>query len=376
MKNSVNESQKKALLVATVAAVIAGFLLLNVYLMLVIFSAIVVILFNPVYKWLLSKKFSKSSAATITTLTSLLVVIIPVIIVGAISLVQIDRLVSSISTGSYNLDSDSVNKVIDKANDTFEEIGVSLRVSTDGIAEAVSKGAQQFGKILLEGLFNSITGFFAFLTASIIYLYVFISMLTKQDKIIDTIKKMNPLGEDISDLYMKRISAMTKATVRGQLIIAVLQGTASAAGLTLAGIDGLFFFFCILLTLMSIIPLGAGILTIPIGVIMIATGNFWQGVLVIANHLLIVTNIDNILRPQLVPKEAKLDPALMILAVFSGLSVFGFIGIVLGPVIMIIILTTIQMYLEVFKDTDSIHPDKPDKKPGLIKRIGQVFSKG
>lgn len=376
MKNSVNESQKKALLVATVAAVIAGFLLLNVYLMLVIFSAIVVILFNPVYKWLLSKKLSKSSAATITMLTSLLVVIIPVIIVGAISLVQIDRLVSNISTDSYSLDSESVNKVIDKANDTFEEIGVSLRVSTDGIAEAVSKGAQQFGKILLEGLFNSITGFFAFLTASIIYLYVFISMLTKQDKIIDTIKKLNPLGEDISDLYMKRISAMTKATVRGQLVIAVLQGTVSAAGLTLAGIDGLFFFFCILLTLLSVIPLGAGILTIPIGVIMIATGNFWQGVLVIANHLLIVTNIDNVLRPQLVPKEAKLDPALMILAVFSGLSVFGFIGIVLGPVIMIVILTTIQMYLEVFKDTDSIHPDKSDKKPGLIKRIGQVFNKG
>lgn len=375
MKQSVNESQKKALLVATVAAVIAGFLLLNVYLMLVIFSAIVVILFNPVYKWLLSKKFSKSSAATLTTLTSLLVVIIPVIIVGAISLVQIDRLVSSISTESYNLDSASVNKVIDRANETFEEIGVSLRVSTDGIAEAISKGAQQFGKILLEGLFNSITGFFAFLTAAIIYLYVFISMLTKQDKIIDTIKKLNPLGEDISDLYMKRISAMTKATVRGQLVIAVLQGTVSAAGLTLAGIDGLFFFFCILLTLMSVIPLGAGILTIPIGVIMIATGNFWQGILVIANHLLIVTNIDNILRPQLVPKEAKLDPALMILAVFSGLSVFGFIGIVLGPVIMIVILTTIQMYLEVFKDTDSIHSEKADQKPGLIKRISQVFSK-
>jgi predicted PurR-regulated permease PerM len=102
---------------------------------------------------------------------------------------------------------------------------------------------------------------------------------------------------------------------------------------------------------------------------MILTGNVWQGVLVIANHLIIVTNIDNVLRPRLVPRHARLDPALMILAVFAGLGMFGFFGIVLGPVLMIILLTTIQMYLEVFTETKSIDRSVDVKKPSLARRL-------
>jgi len=109
----------------------------------------------------------------------------------------------------------------------------------------------------------------------------------------------------------------------------------------------LFFFFFLTLTALSIVPLGGGIVAIPIGIIMMLTGNFWGGLLVVAGHIIIVTNIDNVLRPRLVPKEAKLDSALTLLSVFAGLKMFGFLGIVIGPVIMILIVTTIQVYREV-----------------------------
>ncbi|MBI5357723.1 AI-2E family transporter [Candidatus Saccharibacteria bacterium] len=365
----VNESQKKALAIATALAIVIGVFFLKNYLMLIILSAVVVVLFNPVYKWLIRKGSKPSSAATLTTFVSLLAVIIPFLIVGALSLFQIDKLVSNISAGNYSFNSETVSEIIYTTNDKLSEAGVTYRVSTEGIAEAISNAAEQFGKILLEGLLSSVTGFFALLTAAIIYLYVFISMLINQKKIIEIAKKLNPLGEQISDLYISRIGAMTKATVRGQLIIALCQGLASAAVLSFAGLSDLFFFFAVLLTVLSVIPLGAGIITIPIGVVMILMGNFWQGILVIANHILIVTNIDNILRPRLVPKEAKLDPALMILAVFSGLALFGFIGIIIGPVLMIVLVTTVQVYLEVFKDTKALNTS-PEKKPEkLIKKI-------
>ena len=96
---------------------------------------------------------------------------------------------------------------------------------------------------------------------------------------------------------------------------------------------------------------------------MILTGNVWGGLLVILGHLLIVTNIDNVLRPKLVPDKARLDPALTLLAVFAGLGLFGFIGIVLGPVIMIVLVTTLQVYLEVFKGDPLVdHKDKDHVK--------------
>jgi predicted PurR-regulated permease PerM len=62
----------------------------------------------------------------------------------------------------------------------------------------------------------------------------------------------------------------------------------------------------------------------------------------------IVTNIDNVLRPKLVPKDAKLNGALTILSVFAGIKVFGFLGIVVGPIIMILITTTVNVYVQVF----------------------------
>ena len=108
-------------------------------------------------------------------------------------------------------------------------------------------------------------------------------------------------------------------------------------------------FWFIFITFLSIIPLGGGIIVIPIGVVMILTGHIWQGILLIAGHILIVTNIDNVMRPRFVPKSAKLDSALLIMSVFSGIAMFGLLGIVIGPVIMIVIVTTVDTYLKFMK---------------------------
>ncbi len=89
-----------------------------------------------------------------------------------------------------------------------------------------------------------------------------------------------------------------------------------------------------------------------------------------------VTNIDNVLRPILVPRAARLDSALMLLAVFSGITMFGFLGIVIGPVLMIVIVTTVSVYLAVFRgvpigDAEANEGDEEDgesKEPGRLQR--------
>jgi predicted PurR-regulated permease PerM len=367
----VNPTQRKILAIVTIFALLAGVWFLRHYIMLILFSALVVILFNPVYRRQIAKGRNPQKAALYTMLISALAVIIPVALVSVITFFQIERLVNTITSGSYPHDlTQLANNIIDGINRFLANIGVSYHLSVDSIAKTVSTAAQNFGKALVGGILSSVSGFFGFITTAIIYIYVFMSMITHQDKILDTLKKLNPLGNAASDLYFERIGAMTKATVRGQFIIALCQGTVSAIGLAIAGFGNLFFFFWMLLTVMSVIPLGAGIVTIPIGIALILTGHYWQGVLVILNHLVLVTNIDNVMRPKLVPRHARLDAALMILAVFAGLGMFGFFGIVLGPVLMIIIVTTIQMYLEVFTETKSIEQSADvASKSGLLKRV-------
>ena len=144
----------------------------------------------------------------------------------------------------------------------------------------------------------------------------------------------------------------------GQFVIAVCQGVSGAASIYIAGFHQGFFIFAVLLSALSVIPFGGGILTIPFGIGMILFGNVFGGMFVIVFHLIVVTNIDNFLRPILVPREARLDSALMLLAVFAGIAMFGSWGIVIGPVLMIVIVTTISVYLAVYKGVPMDQPDE------------------
>jgi predicted PurR-regulated permease PerM len=163
---------------------------------------------------------------------------------------------------------------------------------------------------------------------------------------------------------------MVNGTVMGQFVIAVCQGVAGATSIYIAGFHQGFFLFAVLLSALSVIPLGSGIVTIPFGIGMILFGNVFGGVFVIVFHLIVVTNIDNFLRPILVPKAARLDSALMLLAVFAGIAMFGAWGIVIGPVLMIVIVTTISVYLAVYKGVPMATPDDDDEKPKKRRVLG------
>jgi AI-2E family transporter len=88
--------------------------------------------------------------------------------------------------------------------------------------------------------------------------------------------------------------------------------------------------------------------------------------------LIVVTNIDNFLRPILVPRAARLDSALMLLAVFAGIAMFGAWGIVIGPVLMIVIVTTISVYLAVYKGVPMASPADDDEKPKRPNLFGRL----
>lgn len=148
---------------------------------------------------------------------------------------------------------------------------------------------------------------------------------------------------------------MTNSMVKGQFVVAIAQGFIGAVSLQVAGLD-YFAFFALILTVLSIVPLGGGIITIPTGIIMILLGNVSGGLIVLLTHFIIVTNIDNYIRPKLVPQDISLNPALTMISVFAGLALFGFLGIVAGPVLFILALTTLQVYIKVTNGSTSKKP--------------------
>lgn len=372
--NEFTLSQKRALAIATVIALLFGAYFLRGYFILIVVAAVVAYLFDPLYERL-RKRFGSGLSATLTLLAALAVVIVPISGAVAIGVVQITIMVRSVADWVGQTDLSTLgDRSLRVVNELLDRVPFlqSTNITAAQLQEWVVTFAQRAGEWGLTFLQGAAGGLFGGLTAAIIFLYVFISMLINGDDLRLLIRRLNPLGEEATDLYLAKMAAMVRGTVRGQFVIALAQGVAGAISIYIAGFHDGFFIFAILLSALSVIPLGGGIVTIPFGIGLALFGNVIGGVFVIVFHLIVVTNIDNVLRPILVPKEAKLDSALMLLSVFAGITMFGFLGIVIGPVVMIVIVTTISVYLWVYKGVPmemGSEADDGSERPSLLRRL-------
>lgn len=364
MSTEFSLAQRRALAIATVIAIAFGAYFLRGYFILIVMAAVAAYLFSPLYTRL-NRRMGRGLSATVTVLAAFAAVIVPLSLFVTLAVVQITTMVERVAEWVGRTDLSALgDRALQFVNDLLRRVPyIDTTVTPESLRSSMARVAQEAGQWLLGLLQGAAGGLFGGITAAILFVYVFVSLLTNRERVVAIIRQLNPLGEGITDVYMTKMGAMVKGTVFGQFVIAVCQGVAGAASIYLAGFHQGFFLFAVLLSALSVIPLGSGIVTIPFGVGMILFGNIFGGVFVILFHLIVVTNIDNFLRPILVPREARLDAALMLLAVFAGISMFGAWGIVIGPVLMIVIVTTISVYLEEYKGVPMRRPDSADEKP-------------
>jgi predicted PurR-regulated permease PerM len=351
-------TQKRALAVFTVIALLFGAYFLREFFILIVVAAVAAYLFAPLYQRF-RRRLGTGLAATLTLLSALLILVVPVSLLVFLAIAQISQMVDAVSGWVATTDLSSLgDRVLRLINDLLARVPfLDITVTPESLRQAIVTVSQRIGEWLLGILQGAVGGVVGALAAVVIFLYVFISLLVNREEVHTLIRRLNPLGDEITDLYLAKTGAMVKGTVKGQFVIALCQGIAGAVSIYIAGFHDGFFIFAIVLTALSLIPLGGGIVSIPFGIGMMAFGNFIGGAFVVIWHLLVVTNIDNVLRPFLVPRAARLDPALMLLAVFSGIAMFGFWGLIIGPVLMIIIVTTISVYLAVYKGVELINPE-------------------
>ncbi|OBH77255.1 AI-2E family transporter [Mycobacterium scrofulaceum] len=354
-------NQKRALAVLTATAVLFGAYFLRNYFVLIVVAAVGAYLFTPLFNWF-GRRLGTGLAATCTLLCALVIVIVPVTLLVILAIVQISRMIDSITEWVKSTDLSGLgDRALRAANELLSRVPFAHKtITTDTLRKAMVTVGRSVGEWALHFLQGAVGGIAGAVTSAIIFLYVFVALLVHRDRVRKLIADLNPLGDEVTDLYLAKAGAMVRGTVSGQFVIALCQGVAGAASIYVAGFHHGFFIFAVLLTALSIIPLGGGIVTIPFGIGMIFYGNIAGGAFVVLWHLVVVTNIDNFLRPILVPRDARLNPALMLLSVFSGIAMFGPWGIVIGPVLMILIVTTVEVYRMVFKGAE---PDAPEAPP-------------
>jgi predicted PurR-regulated permease PerM len=208
----------------------------------------------------------------------------------------------------------------------------------------------------------------------LVILYVFLPRYKNPDK--QEILEIVPFPAEITQLFFDKIDLMIKAMFKGTLLIAIVQGLAMGLVFGLVGVPYVMF-LTIISMLLSLVPLiGISLVAWPVGLILILSGNVFQGVFVIAAFLIIVAQVDTFLRPRLVPKGAQLNPALVILSVLGGLGVLGIVGALYGPVVMILLVTSIDVYSKYLLRSDLEILDKQGRidliELGLVSGDKQV----
>ena len=156
---------------------------------------------------------------------------------------------------------------------------------------------------------------------------------------------LSPLSDEVDRLYLHKIKAMVWSMFVGMFVIAIGQGLIMGLLYWFAGVP-----YLGPLTLISIVaamlPLGASLIALPVGIVSLLLGNYIPALIILAGYLLIVANIDNLVRPRLVSKDAYLSFAAVMVSALGGYALFGFFGVIYGPVLMILFQTTVDVYQE------------------------------
>lgn len=338
-----------------IGVVVLAFLMVRPFLALTILAFLVATAFQPTYRWW-HTVFRKhvGLAASFSVLTFFFVLFIPVVLFASILFNQIvnfgGEIITLVQLGQsrtgFDADELGINYGVRRANEWLAMLpGGTYRLSYAQVREAVAEVARPLGVGLVDMAVAVGRGTPFFVTKLVIFLILLASFFPIQPKFLELLKRLSPLDDTTDQVYLNRVMAMMEAMLKGTFVVAMVQGLSAGLLLWIAGVP-YSAFWTLLAIFAGIIPLGAAAISIPIGIILLMFGQTWQGLLVLGGSILVVANLDNLLRPKLVPKEAQLHPALTLLGVFGGLSLFGFWGVMYGPAVMILLTTTLEVYLK------------------------------
>lgn len=320
----------------------------------ILLAVALVVILKPIYRWFLKRKWAKGSesrAVGATMIIFILVIAIPAVLIIGSAISQANKLFSGLDFEDVDF---SLPGIITWIEDLIQGTGAEgFKIDevqfAESLQETLTGVIDWFGNILIN-LGQSIPDFFM---NSVVVLVIVIVLLPrykrpgKQD-ILDIV----PFPPEITQLFLDKVDMMITAMFKGTFVIAIAQGSAMGVVFWIAGTPYVMF-LTIVSMLLSLVPfIGISLVAWPVGIILLLIGNTWQGIFVIVAFLIIVSNIDTALRPILVPKGAYLNPALIILSVFGGLGVMGIIGAIYGPVVMILLVTSIEVYTKFMLRSD------------------------
>lgn len=325
----------------------AFFGLIRDFLLAVFWAIVLAILFHSTYRFIgIKLKGRKNAAAGLTLLSILLLVIIPLIFLGITLINESINIYQQMQEGNINIQDriDNFQSQIPEVEDYLKNLGLDTARIRESIESAVATATQNIATIAI-GITSNV---FGFVVQFFLMLYILFFFLRDGRRLIHKLIWVLPLGDENEKKLLARFASVARATVKGSLIVALVQGTIGGVLFWAVGIPAAVL-WGFLMTILSLLPVGSGIVWGPAAIIFFTQGSIGKAIAILIVGALGIGLVDNLLRPRLVGNDTKMPDYLILLSTLGGLAWFGLSGFVLGPIIAAFFVTCWAMLGEEFR---------------------------
>ncbi|NGP17306.1 AI-2E family transporter [Devosia aurantiaca] len=340
--------QNAAFIAAIVIISAVFFWLLLPFYGAILWAVILALLFYPMHRrltvWLRGRK---SVASALSVLICVLVVVVPAIIMLATTLsAEVASLYRRIRESNLSLADlvaqaqsvlpDYVNNALNSLNlGNPREIHESLMALLASTSQTLATKAVDLGQSTLQ-----------FLVSLAIMLYLLFFLFRDGRQLAQTLRDAIPLERRRTDHIAKKFTSVVKATMRGNIVIAIVQGGLGGLTFWLLGLEAPLLWGVVMAVLSLSPAVGAFLVWGPFALYLLFTGDITKGIILILVGALVISTIDNVLRPILVGRETRLPDYVVLISTLGGLSLFGANGFVLGPLVAALFIAVWSLFTD------------------------------
>ncbi len=353
-----------AFLALVMIVTVAFGLVLRPFFGAILWALILALLFGPLNRKILARYPNRvNSAALLTLLIILLIVIIPAILLSAALIQEFLLVYNQVQSGQINIPvmfETAMRSLPRWLSSWLASAGwTDFSTVRDSISEGLSGQVQTLaGRALLVG-----QGTFNFLLMLGIMLYLTFFLLRDGDALQKRVVGAIPLESHQRDAVVRNFTVVIRATVKGSVVVAVVQGVIGGLVFWGLGIDGALL-WGVVMGAFSLIPaVGTGIVWVPVAFYLFATGAYVKGAVLVFCGMFVIGLVDNVLRPILVGRDTRMPDYVVLISTLGGLQLFGVSGFVIGPVVAALFIGTWNIFTQTWRKPATDGPTEPVDAP-------------
>ncbi len=340
-----NTQQHKAFLLLLAVVTVAFVWLLVPFYGAVFWAVVLAIVFQPLQRRFERRfGFRSNLAALMSLLFCIVIAIIPMALVLGALVNEGAQLAKQVQEGSY--DSTTIFNALHDAipqwlQHLLDRFGMG---DFDALRQRLVDALKQASQFLATRAFSVGQDTLRFFVSTGIMLYMLFFFFRDGRIIARNIVASMPFSDRYNRELIAKFVAVVRATVKGNIVIAVIQGTIGGVAFWLLGIGGALLWGALMILLSLLPAVGSALVWVPVAGYLLLTGATVKAIILIGIGAGVIGLVDNFLRPQLVGRDTRMPDYVILVSTLGGIAIFGINGFVIGPLIAALFLAAWTLF--------------------------------